>query len=546
MFQLLVKPTQYVGGKTKDVINLILKQQAINLVDVNENEVYTINIVLTNNSLLESEQFTVRLNKNSNVLKSYNTITFDSKNKRFKKLDNIISEIISASSRKELPNCIISCCNTKRIKDYIKLLKVFGSNKEFVLQNINIRTIIKFQFSFDEPDANLGVLSSFLEHTANFKNIIGVLLITATPTDKFWKMLQKNNIYQLENIGNAQDFLDKRENYRAFNDHPFIIHDNNTSNTLEYIKEAYDKYIDPQDGLRIFAPGNNLVVSHNAIKDFFLEKEFVCLVINGTNKSFFYPNDNIEYTLEDYKSTYFKETKDVEIKDILAHWHKYNETKNLAITGYLSVERGITLNTSGFNLTHSILSNYHLNHIGKAVQIGGRCAGDIAFVEIIQIICTNLIREKVNQFNNMIIDICSADIEFFNENDMALDDTKAIPVKIEFNDEEYRLKLFQQKKDKFHKILLEGIQSNKITLYDNNNLHKFDICKSKLKTIRTYKLGYKIDGRRFDKMDESFKSFKGYSQSCNKGEYTIDIAQDEWQHNRYVNPVNIGWISFRY
>lgn len=549
MFQLLVKPTQYVGGKTQDIINLILKQQTVNLIDTTDNDIYTINIVLTNNNLLESEQFKVRLNKNSNVIKSYNAITFSSKNKRFKTIADISTEIIKAKNREELPNCIISCCNAKRIKDFLYLLTIFGNDKDFILQNIKERTIIKFHFSFDEPDANLGVLNIFLKEIENFVNIVGILLITATPTDKFWKILQQNKIYELSNLNknNVKDFLDKKEKYRSFNDHPFIIHDNNTNDTLKYIKEVFDKYIDPQDGLRIFAPGNNLIVSHNKIKEYFLEKGFVCLIINGTNKSFFYPDDNIEYTLENYKLHHFKENKDVEIKDILVHWHLNNQNKNLAITGYLSVERGLTLNTSGFNLTHTILSNYHLNNIGRAVQISGRCTGDKDYVEFIQIICTNLIKEKVNQFNNMIIDICSADIEFFNENDMSLDDNKGIPVKIEFIDEDYRINLFQENKNKkFHIILQNGIETNKIKVYDNNNLHKFDITKYKLKTVRRYKLGDKINARRFDKMNENFVICKGYVQDCTNFEYSIDIAENIWNHNNYINPVNIGWITFKY
>ena len=40
-----------------------------------------------------------------------------------------------------------------------------------------------------------------------------------------------------------------------------------------------------------------------------------------------------------------------------------NKDISLAITGYWTIERGITFNTDGFNFTHMIISKYHSNKL---------------------------------------------------------------------------------------------------------------------------------------------------------------------------------------
>jgi hypothetical protein len=54
-----------------------------------------------------------------------------------------------------------------------------------------------------------------------------------------------------------------------------------------------------------------------------------------------------------------------------------------------------------------------------------------------------------------------------------------------------------------------------------------------------------------DKSPESrrfaqFNTYKPTSQSSNVGEYNIDLAKDEYNHNGFINDVNTAWITFRH
>ena len=79
--------------------------------------------------------------------------------------------------------------------------------------------------------------------------------------------------------------------------------------------------------------------------------------MNGKFKGFINP-DKSQVNLKDFNS---KNSIDGDLRDSLRKWNELNPSTNLAITGYWVIERGITFNTTGFNFTDMILSNYHLS-----------------------------------------------------------------------------------------------------------------------------------------------------------------------------------------
>ena len=127
--------------------------------------------------------------------------------------------------------------------------------------------------------------------------------------------------------------------------------------------------------------------------------------------------------------------------------------------------------------------------------------------------------------------------------DIDRSDTKSIPVKLLFNDEEYRKKLFDIiDKIIFNTMICQGIIENKITV-DDKNIIKFQ-SRETIYSIRKYTFQHNPSSRRFKAFHNAYTNNEKYSQTCTKGSYCIDIACDEYDYDNYLNPVNIGWITF--
>ena len=101
-------------------------------------------------------------------------------------------------------------------------------------------------------------------------------------------------------------------------------------------------------------------------------------------------------------------------------------------------------------------------------------------------------------------------------------------------------------KDQLHNILIKGIIENKISIFDRNNIKKFDIKLRKINSVRMYKSGDKIDVRRFKNFNEAFENYKNVSQSGDETQYNIDLAKDEYIQDGFTNSVNTLWITYKY
>ena len=572
MFKLRTKPTQFVRGKTDETLNDIMKRweeykfidnyNEYDIID-NDNEEqctkHLIDVIVTNNSLLETKQWKYRTKDKFENNKEVNVHILSSKSNDFKNMSEYISQIQQAKNINELPNILIVCYHSKRVcDDIILLLTTFGGIHPMILPNIIDKTIIKCHISFDEPDKNLGVTKKFLKKVNKFienRTITGILFITATAFKGFWNMINKCGIKQLENVNKdtIHDFDKDFENYRSFSEHKLILHNNATYNPLTYITDLFSKNkIDEKTRKIIFAPGHSYtkktgVGSHDEIKAYFLGKNYTILLMNGKFKGFIYP-DGREVTIKDYNNK-FNITG--ELRNTLRHWSNNNMSMNLAITGYNVIERGVTFNTNEFNFTDMILSNYNRKSIGQLIQLAGRSCGDKKYVDIMNIFCTESIKQEIENRNNKLKEICSLNPELYNQTDFNISKNR-IPVKLEITNEELINKLVELKIKhkrgyilKFHELLVQGISDNNILIYDNNNINKFNINTRKINTIRMYKDGHRKAVRRFKNFNDAFDNFKTISQTCGTDEYNIDFVKDKYEFNGFVNETNILWITFK-
>jgi hypothetical protein len=593
--------TQFTVGKTEQTLDQVSKRQLLNKVAENyllnscNLDDHLIEVIVTNNSLAETEQWKVRTKNKFGENQDISVdILSSSKDSDFGRISDFIGKIIMAKNRNELPNVLIVCFHKKRVcDDLFTLFETFcGGN--FVLNSVKL----KFSLSFDEPDANLGITSTFLSRYKKYEHIIaGIMFITATPYDEFWDMLIKNGITQLLNLQNKNGFheesyLECLEGYRSVKDHKFIPFNNETKNPLEYIKTVFESkyreidasgneigelkpYIDESKPYIIFAPAHLYtemvgVGSHEEIVEYFTSKGDTVFLSNGKFKGFVDPSGSRQPLSE------FNEQHKVvgEYRDSLRKWRELNPRKNIAVTGYWTIERGITFCTNGFCFDYVILSTYHLNKLNKLLQLIGRATGGKKYVNKMTIICPKIIYDTVINLVETTIALRKLNPENYNKTDFTLNDS-AIPVMIEFLDPEFRDLIFKSitvkknYKDDIHTKIVNGINNGKIKIDDRNNIKiivykednvtKKDIVtfgERKLKGVKNYmktRVGKnnqvsedKIEVRRFKEFKTAYDLYKPSSQTCKPNEYCIDFAQDDYINGDFVNSKNIAWITFKY
>ena len=328
-------------------------------------------------------------------------------------------------------------------------------------------------------------------------------------------------------------------------------------------------YIDMNDKSRkiIFSPAHlytekDGVGSHEEVVQFYNKLGFTVFLSNGKFKGFIEPTGE-RITIDDFNLQYNIKG---ELRDTMRQWAEIYPNNNIAITGYWTIERGITFQTDGFNFTHAIISDYHTQLLNKLLQLIGRLTGNKKYIQQkCIIICPQHIIDTVNRVVIKTIELRKENPENYNATDF-LDKTSSIPIKLTFLDDDYRLLCVasitkkRNYKQNLHLLLKEGYQTGKIILEDRNNIHVFtndkkdksgntklfdDIHKS-ISNVKMYTAeDTSPESRRFHQFNNAFNLFKTTSQSGEVHEYSIDLAKDKYEHNGFVHDINIAWITFR-
>lgn len=470
-FKLCVEPTQFTNGKTEQTLNKICRNQTISSMSSTKHH---LDIIATNKSLSETTQWKIRaINKFNNL--SQNKISVDilssDKDSSFNDIDGFIAKFFKANKKSELPNILIICYHAKRVlDDLFELFKCFPENK--LLLN---KYKMNISLYFDEPDANISITSKFLkkfnEHKEYSNMIHNITFITATPFENFWDALEEFNITKLINTNSdsiVSDYDLLLEKYRMITDHNFISLNNLTENPLEYIKDAFEKHIKNETETVILAPAHsytntNDFGSHEEVVKFFIEKKYCVFLSNGSFKGF------ITYRNERTSLDNFNKTNKVngELRESLIKWKQLNPKENLAITGNLTIERGISLISKPFVITHSIFSMYHNKQLNKLVQMFGRTTGHKDYVDVLTIICPQEIYDNVNNYVSNTIKIRKKNPETYCRDDFC-EITNNIsensePLKIIVLDNEDTRELEDVKNKKLLKSIVA--QSNMISKY---------------------------------------------------------------------------------
>jgi hypothetical protein len=426
-----------------------------------ENGTHHVTLISTNRNLEETKMWKLRTKKDD-VLGCLKILVLSSKKGDINTVDQIVSMIAGVRNATDLPDIIIFCTHKQRIDDIIRLVDILNEG------NINLSSKGVHQITatvmFDEADKNVLLACDFLKALSRIRinyTIRDIHFITATPFKEFWKILSGVGIKSLDNINNilriGYSESEYREihmthnelltHYRKISDHEVRYDiDDECEHPYDYAALVIHRMMEERRSgkrthpLIVFAPAGILVKSHLRMKDNFKVVGFAVAVHNGTSKGFYYPDGTFE-TFDDFNS---RNGVTGELRDTLVKWRELNPTTDLAITGYLNIERGITFCTIGFNFTDFIISDWHMKNLASLIQLLGRSNGGIKFVERMIIWSRRNVIAAANEQIAIMNNILSVDPEKYIESDFRKmsrseihEQAGSVPVIIQLTKEEY-------------------------------------------------------------------------------------------------------------
>ena len=378
--------TQFTIGKTAKAMHNIIKRFEIKQ-KINPH-IYHPTLIFSRNNIEENKQWSSRTKNNSLI-----ALEFSSKSKEIDCREKLVEVFTSSKTKEELPMCIVMCNHPKRIDDIIYLIELLGESLK--LRSSTGYKYTKFDIILDEAPlciSNIKKLITSVPNTLNYEYndlpciITQVMFITATPDDKkFLDLLQKefciNSIRKLENKEISDtEIIDLKNHYKSIESHPKIYYDNTCYDPVEYV----DSYMDNIKGNNntIFAPSTWKCEGHERMADIFKMRGYICLVHNGKNKEFRFPNGKI-LTIYDFIKNYNIKG---ELRDVMRKFRKIYPNQNLAITGNTTIGTGVTWNTNNFNFSHMFISMYHGKNPSDLRQMLGRATGHKNFIGDITLI----------------------------------------------------------------------------------------------------------------------------------------------------------------
>jgi len=483
-FLFVFKPCQ--SGKT-----LLMIENIKNLDNVfGQDDVNKLFIVFCDNSLLQTEQLKTRIEK-----------------------ENLDSCIISSKSeisnhkecyyeiKKNNKKIIICCANNTQINNMNLLIDGLKDDKYHIYIYI------------DEVDKTFS--------GKPFKNIIKwqenqiikkITMITASP-DPILKIFNKKYPNKSIPFLSLELSYDRDKYHKIDDSNITYISDENFC--LEYIIDEYNF----NNQSILFCPGQIKRKSHYNIQEILCKKGFNVLVINSDGCNIYYHNtDHIELSNNDK----FINNKQVEMSKWLAKIH-YNEKYNLknnkfAITGNLSIGRGITISSPELMITDAIIPVDIINsNLSSGYQLIGRLCGNMKMWDNYkkpnlygsQKVLSNLI-----DYQNKVIDlvenayIYNKDVVNLSDFIKQADEKYGIPIKLEFSSvilnkfinylvelKGDRRNFEDEDKEKIKNKITKYIKNELIDVY-NSNTFKISINKLKFKNIKIVGL----DNRSLDKI----------------------------------------------
>lgn len=364
--------------------------------------IHTVNLVFTDNSIVQSNQWTKRL-ADENKIVVWNLGSC--KDAHHSNISSVIHKLFHAKTVDELPNVIVMCTHQKRFEDIVELV-------EYIRMNWHGNNLFKFKLNcfFDEPDVttNASKIFKFLDELKKMDDerdyIINEMVhISATFMGPYIKTLyedyidtdQCRTLYSCSNLDKYRSVL--------MNDCKIIDKKYDTMNPAEAAKTLMDEEgIAQEPGKKIiFAPADVKVESHTRMREMFQnEYRYDVLVINGKEKKF-YIRDHYSGTYSEKEIYEFKREYNIkgELRDILLKYNELYPNNNLVITGHNCLKRGVTFNTDGFSFTHAFYTTeIDSDKLVEYIHLCSRSAGHQDYTHLHTVFITKKLHECMDKY----------------------------------------------------------------------------------------------------------------------------------------------------
>ena len=364
------------SGKTGKCIDLIEEMNKDALITKQK----IVHLVVCNNNLLLTTQTHIRLGNSNSDIKATRIASNSKKddesykcynnNKKTKINGN---KTVNKSCKKALfdgdINVITMCNNYKRWTDITSIV------------NDLIDTDYKIVLFVDEADKCLSANNvELIQQFHNIKNVIKIVLVTATPydaTQRYGKIKWIGQRLNEEGQLNLVSMDEKHgESYHYLTDSKNIIFEpEDITDSIEYTIR-YTQLNPPQGKCIDLLPAEHKQVTHENMVEAMLEFYDVGIIINSKHKEIRYSeerggrviplkkNNNINYTSE-------------EINEWLGKWVNNQENQNLKIfiTGWHCIGRGLTYSSDkhGCYLNRIIMN--HNKGLADLIQMLSRTSG---------------------------------------------------------------------------------------------------------------------------------------------------------------------------
>jgi len=612
--RLIDRPTQFyssenpnTAGKTSTAITEMetMIHKFLDMANVANSSLITssrriVHLIFVNNSLFEGEQWADRLV--SRGLQKMRIFSSKSNVNTSAALYNLIHEgQYNEDTKTYIPiDYVLQCTHPVRLSDYCDTKRGHAGVEPAILKRMeDLHPDVGFVLWGDELDKLTGLWKQYIPKLRKFTNVLQFNGITATPYGKYWDLMHSLGFYNVPLIGSLPD----PSEYRTLNDHKHIYTDKvtikspvkNFEHLLEHPGEVCYIEIDPKTqkeilrhtipdlktntGTVYYVPGEEAIVTHDAISQVASRYKKNSLVINGKSKEFRYADGRPPISIKDYKKKKIaaglsytdskgKKTPFIKMAAMDIAICMFNDPElglkgtDLVITGYNCITRGITFNRPDFQFSYMILAGYHYKEGSKqmeeVIQAVGRGHGNATWVKAGIVFLSpkyilDMVQEKINQQIEHLLtapkDLKYADV--FRE-------PKGIPIKVLFHNTQIlnKIRQFKQLTEKrrteFMAILREGIRDGSITLHDQNSdipsQVKFSFEEYIIEGKRMLEDVEKAKNYRFPEFLEKYNKRISYGQSIKEeGKFNIDITfiEQKLSDTEIVQP-GTGFISFMF
>ena len=363
--QCLLRPGQ--SGKTKKMQDLI--REYADLANLFHGEGTTpLDIVICSNNRSLAHQTTVRMNNDLFESESIEDDDSDdapaetqltgscfswvSGTKGVVKPEHLAWDIVTGKVS------MVVCCAHKKRLDYLYLLLTKLNEFPGYRSKVNVW--------IDEADASIKLWSRPGVDVTLLSSVETVTLVSAT----FNTILKK-----YERIHVLGDPVTYPPSYHKVAD-CIQTADDEPGDAAAYLAAVLAK--NPQlvqPGIRLFAPGDHIKVSHNDVANHLLGRGFAVLVLNGSEKRIRLPGTEPSIVLADNAGSEPEEIG----RQMARLYHEHNLARfPFAVTGHQCVGRGLTFQNENFLFDFGIVP--HISDPAMAYQTACRMAGNIRFL----------------------------------------------------------------------------------------------------------------------------------------------------------------------